>query len=98
MRNFLIVFVGFVGFARCGENFFTINVKSAINTASESFISYEFDFDDVMDLFLQSGSLEKLAVTAPAYVKLRNFSAWLKKENVAHDTANDVALMFQNLK
>jgi hypothetical protein len=95
MKSFLIVLVGLAGLCRA-ENAFSINVKAAINVASDSFISFEFDFTDVMDLFLQTKSLGKLGLTAPAYIKLRGFSDWLKASDV-YPSSSSVALMFQHL-
>lgn len=94
----IIRFLLVIGVARAAENSVTINVKNPTNIISDSFISYEIAFHDLMNLYLDQNSVKNLSVISPAYIKLRGFSSYLK--NVENNKFNEaeVGNLMENLK
>lgn len=92
----LLVLVSLVSLVHCGENSVTISVKKAVNSISDSFISYEFDIQDLVELYREQKSLGQLKLAAPAYIKLRGFSTYLKNDKETNET--EVAMLLQTLK
>lgn len=97
MKLFLIL-VSLISFGRCGENSVTINVKNVVNTISDKFVSYEFDFHNLMGLFLEEKSLDHLSLVSPAYIRLRGLTSYLKNGPVKEFNETAVASLFKSLK
>lgn len=94
----LIVIASLIVLGSCGESSVSINVKSSINTISDKFISYETNFSDLIDAFLRDKSVTALSSIAPAYMRLRGLSSYLKQENATRHQTCDVASLFHALK
>lgn len=94
----ILVLLSLISLGNCGENSVSINVKNVINTVSDKFISYEVKFHDLMSLFQQRKSLENLSLVSPAYVRLQEFSSYLKSKQFKKLNESDVALLFKSLK
>lgn len=93
----ILVLTSLIGLGNCGESSVTINVKHAINTISDRFISYEVEFADMMEISLGQNSMDNLNLISPSYLKLKGFSSYLKGLNKEYAEA-DVAAMFRSLK
>lgn len=94
----LIVLVSLIALGRCGENSVTINLKNAVNTISDKFISYEAKFSDLMDLFVERKSLDHLNFMSPAYIKLQGFLNHLRHESDKKYNTSEVKTLLQHLK
>lgn len=98
MKIKLLVLLSFVGLAHCGESSVSVNVKNAINTISDRFISYEIDFFDLMDLTRGQKLLGNISSSSPSYIKLKRFSNYLKDDQVRKYNESDVASLLQALR
>lgn len=94
----LISLLCIIGIARCAENSVSINVKNVANTVSDRFISYEINFSDLMNLFLEQKSVKNLSLISPAYIKLQGFSAYLRSDKSNKFNEADVATLVEYLK
>lgn len=94
----ILVIVSLISLVACGENSVTINVKNVINSIDEKFISYDFEFYDLMSMFLEQKSLDRFRLLSPAYIRLRGISSYLKNGAVKEFNETSVALLFKTLK
>lgn len=85
-----------LGFVRCGENSMSINVKNAINVASDKFISFEADITDLLKLFRESKNLRNLSLLSPAYLKLKGCSTFFEGIEKVNET--EVSALLQAMK
>ena len=93
-----LILVSFLSLGHCGENSVSINVKNVINTVSDKFISFEMNFHDLMSLFRENRSFDKLNLISPAFIKLQGLHLYLKDENYKKYNDSEVALLFKTLK
>lgn len=94
----LIYILPIIGIAQAVENSVSINVKNAINTISDKFISHEVSFTDLMNSYEHQNSLKNLSVISPAFIKLRGFSSFLKNAPNKKFNEASIAELMETLK